>query len=176
MTTREHTLLLNSWMLPHRVIRWEEAITLWYLGKVDVLEEYDVLISSPTITVPLPAVVRLRRHVSGVRRGVKFSRSNVFSRDGYQCQYCGSKKPRCELSFDHVLPRTHGGRTGWENIVTACRPCNLKKRNRTPEQAGMRLMRPPARPVSLPIEPMSFGGRDIPTEWRCYCVSESNAA
>lgn len=163
-------------MLPHRVIRWEEAITLWYLGKVDVLEEYDELISSTSITVPMPAVVRLRRHVAGVRRGVKFSRSNVFSRDGYQCQYCGSKKPRSELSFDHVLPRTHGGRTGWENIVTACRPCNLKKRNRTPEQAGMGLLRPPVRPASLPIEPMSFGGREIPSEWRFYCTTASNAA
>ncbi len=171
-----HTLLLNSWMLPHRVIPWQEAITLWYLGKVDVLEEYDDFIASPSISVPMPAVVRLRRQVAGVRRGVKFSRANVFSRDGYQCQYCGSKKPRGELSFDHVLPRTVGGRTGWENIVTACRPCNLKKRNRTPDQAGMRLLRPPTRPVSLPIEPMSFGGREIPEQWRFYCAGSSNAA
>lgn len=172
----EYSLLLNSWMLPHRIIPWQEAITLWYLGKVDVLEEYDDVVASPSVTMPLPAVVRLRRQVIGVRRGVKFSRANVFSRDGYQCQYCAIKKPRTELSFDHVLPRTHGGRTGWENIVTACRPCNLKKRNRTPEQAGMRLLRQPVRPTSLPIEPMSFGGREIPFEWRCYCPFSSNAA
>jgi len=172
----EYALLLNSWMLPHRIIPWQEAITLWYLGKVDVLEEYDDIVASPSVSMPLPAVVRLRRQVVGVRRGVKFSRANVFSRDGYQCQYCANKKPRSELSFDHVLPRTHGGRTGWENIVTACRPCNLKKRNRTPEQAGMRLLRQPVRPTSLPIEPMSFGGREIPLEWRCYCAFSSNAA
>lgn len=171
----EHTLLLNSWMLPQRIIPWQEAITLWYLGKVDVLEEYDAVVASPSISVPLPAVVRLRRQVAGFRRGVKFSRANVFSRDGYQCQYCGTKKTRSELSFDHVLPRTCGGRTGWENIVTACRPCNLKKRNRTPDQAGMRLMRAPIRPTSLPIEPMSFGGRTIPSEWAFYCPRENAA-
>ncbi len=167
---RAHSLLLNVWMLPQRIIPWHEAITLWYLGKVDVLEEYDELVSSPSLSVPLPAVVRLRRQVTGFRRGVKFSRANVFSRDGYQCQYCGVRKIKSELSFDHVLPRTCGGRTGWENIVTACRPCNLRKRNRTPDQAGMRLLRPPIRPASLPIEPMSFGGREIPEEWRGYCV------
>ncbi len=164
-------------MLPQRIVPWQDAITLWYLGKVDVLEEYDLIVASPSIVVGVPAVVRLRRHVAGIRRGVKFSRANVFSRDGYACQYCGMKKPRSELSFDHVLPRTAGGRTGWENIVTACRPCNLKKRNRTPEQAGMRLLRPPTRPTSLPIEPMSFGGREIPAEWRDYCLAASpNAA
>ncbi len=165
------TLMLNAWMLPQRIIPWQEAITLWFLGKVDVLEEYDLFVASPSISVPLPAVVRLRRLVPNLRRGVKFSRANVFSRDGYTCQYCASKKSRSELSFDHVLPRTHGGRTGWENIVTACRPCNLKKRNRTPEQAGMRLLRKPVRPTALPIEPMSFGGREIPAEWRDYCLA-----
>lgn len=173
---KDHTLVLSSWMFPQRVVPWQDAITLWYLGKVDVLEEYDELVASPSVVVAVPAVVRLRRHVAGIRRGVKFSRANVFSRDGYACQYCGLKKPRSELSFDHVLPRTAGGRTGWENIVTACRPCNLKKRNRTPEQAGMHLLRAPARPTSLPIEPMSFGGREIPHEWRDYCLVPSSAA
>ncbi len=171
----DHTLVLSSWMLPQRVVLWQEAVTLWYLGKVDVLEEYDDLVASPSLVIAVPAVVRLRRHVAGIRRGVKFSRANVFSRDGYACQYCGLKKPRSELSFDHVLPRTAGGRTGWENIVTACRPCNLKKRNRTPEQAGMHLLRAPARPTALPIEPMSFGGREIPREWRDYCATSSAA-
>ncbi|HTJ83080.1 MAG TPA: HNH endonuclease [Polyangiaceae bacterium] len=170
------TLLLNAWMLPQRIISWQEAITLWFLGKVDVLEAYDLVVSSPSTSVPMPAVVRLRRLVPHVRRGVKFSRANVFSRDGYTCQYCASKKPRCELSFDHVVPRTFGGRTAWENIVTACRPCNLKKRNRTPEQAGMRLLRKPMRPQSLPIEPMSFGGREIPIEWRDYCMTAPTVA
>jgi 5-methylcytosine-specific restriction endonuclease McrA len=168
--------MLNAWMLPQRIIPWQEAITLWFLGKVDVLEEYDLLVASPSIAVPLPAVVRLRRLVPNLRRGVKFSRANVFSRDAYTCQYCASKKSRSELSFDHVLPRTHGGRTGWENIVTACRPCNLKKRNRTPEQAGMRLLRKPVRPHVLPIEPMSFGGREIPEQWRDYCANQGVVA
>ena len=163
------TLVLNSWMLPQRILPWQEAITLWYLGKVDVIEAYDDWVASPSITVPLPAVVRLRRHVANIRKGVRFSRANVFARDGFACQYCGLKKLRCELSFDHVVPRMHGGRTGWENIVTACRPCNHKKRNRTPDQAGMKLLRRPGRPHSLPIEPLGFGERQIPPEWSMYC-------
>jgi len=163
------TLLLNSWMLPQRIVPWQEAITLWYLGKVDVLEAYAESVASPSISVPMPAVVRLRRNVVNVRKGVKFSRANVFARDAFSCQYCGSRKPRNELSFDHVVPRVVGGRTTWENIVTACRPCNHKKRNRTPEQAGMKLLRKPARPHSLPIEPMGFGERQIPPEWTVYC-------
>lgn len=169
MPMSEHCLLLNAWMLPQKVIRWEQAVTLWFLGKVDVLEAYDLWVSSPSLSVPLPAVVKLRRSPAPFRRGIKFSRANVFSRDGYTCQYCGAHKPRAELSFDHVVPKTHGGKTGWENIVTACRPCNLKKRNRTPEQAGMRLIKAPVRPNVLAIEPMAFGGRDIPAEWRGYC-------
>jgi 5-methylcytosine-specific restriction endonuclease McrA len=165
------TLLLNSWMLPQRIVPWQEAITLWYLGKVDVLEAYGDWVSSPSITVPLPAVIRLRRHVASVRKGVKFSRANVFARDGFSCQYCGVKKTKNELSFDHVVPRMAGGRTGWENIVTACRPCNHKKRNRTPDQASMKLLRKPVRPHTLPIEPMGFGERQIPPEWSMYCVA-----
>jgi 5-methylcytosine-specific restriction endonuclease McrA len=163
------TLLLNAWMLPQRILPWQEAITLWYLGKVDVLEAYGESVASPSISVPMPAVVRLRRHVASVRRGVKFSRANVFARDGFACQYCGFKKSRSELSFDHVVPRVVGVRTTWENIVTACRPCNHKKRNRTPEQASMKLLRKPVRPHTLPIEPMGFGERQIPPEWSIYC-------
>src|SRR5687768_14228183 len=90
----DHTLVLSSWMFPQRIVPWQDAITLWYLGKVDVLEEYDELIASPSIVISVPAVVRLRRHVAGFRRGVKFSRANVFSRDAYSCQYCGLRKPR----------------------------------------------------------------------------------
>lgn len=172
------TLLLNSWMLPQRILPWQEAITLWYLGKVDVLEAYRESVASPSISVPMPAVVRLRRHVVGVRKGVKFSRANVFARDGFACQYCGLRKARSELSFDHVVPRVAGGRTSWENIATACRPCNHKKRNRTPDQAGMKLLRKPVRPTVLPVEPLHLalggtgsgdGSRPIPPEWSVYC-------
>lgn len=165
----EPALLLNAFMMPQRIIPWQEAVTLFFLGKVDVLEEYEERIASPSVVIPLPAVVRLRRVGLFVRRGVKFSRANVFARDGFQCQYCGDRRTRSELSFDHVQPKTAGGRTGWDNIVTACRPCNLKKRNRTPEQAGMRLLKSPVRPRSLPIEPSSLRAGRIPPQWVDYC-------
>lgn len=148
------TLLLTPWMSPHRVLAWEDAIVLVYLDKVDVLETYPEVVRSPSTAMQMPAVVRLRRHVPPVKRGVKFSRVNVFTRDGYRCQFCGKKKPARELNYDHVVPRVQGGKTVWENIVTACagpNGCNAKKAGRTPEQAGMRLIRQPLRPKSLPI-------------------------
>ncbi len=80
------------------------------------------------------------------------------------------------LTRDHVVPVSQGGRDTWMNVVAACKSCNQRKSGRTPDQAGMRLLRPPVRPTSLPIEPMSFGGREIPEQWRFYCSGSSNAA
>jgi 5-methylcytosine-specific restriction endonuclease McrA len=167
------TLLLTPWMMPHRVIPWQTAVTMRFLGKVEVLEEYDEEIASPTTTIRAPAVVRLLRPTLTMKRGVKFSRLSVFTRDGFRCQYCGVKKPARELSYDHVLPRVQGGRTSWENIVTACYPCNGKKRGRTPEQAGMKLLRRPTKPTWLPPAPVVTPSKSIPPVWSPYCEMAS---
>src|SRR5262245_12993684 len=121
------TLLLTPWMMPHKIISWQDAITMMFLDKVEVLEAYNEEIASPSLTIPMPAVVRLKRVASSMKRGVKFSRINVYTRDGFRCQYCGQKKRTDELNYDHVLPRVQGGKTVWENIVTACYPCNNRK-------------------------------------------------
>jgi 5-methylcytosine-specific restriction endonuclease McrA len=164
------TLLLTPWMAPHKVISWQAAITLSVLGKVDVLEEYDEAIRSPSLTMRAPAVVRLRRPLGAVKRQVKFSRVNVFARDGFRCQYCGVKRTPHELNYDHVVPRVQGGKTEWENIVTACYECNGKKRGRTPEQAGMTLRRPPVKPKWLPMTtPLGRDPSQIPEVWSPYC-------
>ena len=86
-----------------------------------------------------------------MKRGVKFSRNNVFARDDFRCQYCGARKSARELNYDHVVPRVQGGKTVWENIVASCYDCNGMKRGRTPEQAGMKLLRAPVKPRSLPM-------------------------
>ncbi len=140
-----------------------------FLGKVEVLEEYDeVLYRSVDVTIRMPAVVRLVRVFRGIKRAVKFSRVNVFTRDRFTCQYCGEKRKMRELNYDHVVPRHLGGRTTWENIVTSCYPCNAKKRNRTPEQAGMSLLSIPQKPKSLPITlHLNFGG-EVPDVWAGY--------
>lgn len=169
------TLLLNPWMMPHKIISWQDAITMMYLDKVEVLEAYDEEIISPSVSIRMPAVVRLKRAVGSVKRGVKFSRTNVFTRDGYRCQYCGEKKRSDELNYDHVVPRVQGGKTVWDNIVTACYPCNNRKRNRTPEQAGMALLSKPVKPRTLPIAPVLIDTKRMPEAWSMYCAAAGAA-
>src|SRR5262245_60967993 len=151
MTKR--ALLLSAWYLPMRVLPWQDAVKLVYLGNVDVLAAYDEVIRSPSITWQLPAVIRQRRSVPSRAMGVKFSRTIVYLRDRYTCQYCQRHLPESELTFDHVVPRSRGGRKTFANIVTACRPCNARKGHRTCDEAGMFPRREPTHPRSLPLGP-----------------------
>lgn len=166
METR--TLLLNSWAMPHAILTWEEAICLVYQDKVSVLEEYDEIVSSPSISYFIPAVIQLKHQVATMKKGVKFSRINVFTRDGFKCQYCGQRKTMRELNYDHVVPRKQGGKTTWDNIVTCCYPCNELKAGRTPEQAGMKLLRKPAKPHSLPLHAVYLDSGKVPLVWEPY--------
>ncbi len=164
-------LVLSAGMEPHRIVPWQKAIQMFFLGKVEVLEEYDeILYRSPTLVIRMPAVVRLVRVVRGIKRAIKFSRINVFTRDRFTCQYCGTKKRMRELNYDHVIPRHLGGRTTWENIVSSCYPCNSRKKNRTPEMAGMALLSIPSKPKSLPLTThLDFGPR-VPEVWADYVL------
>ncbi len=166
------TLLLTPWMAPHKVITWERAVVLWYLDKVEVLEEYEDVVRSPSISIRTPAVVRLKKAIRSAKQVVRFSRMNVFARDDFRCQYCGERKITRELNYDHVVPRKHGGRTAWENIVTSCYPCNDRKGSRTPEQAGMKLRKQPIRPRVLPIA-VAFRFRDVDVHslWEPYVMT-----
>jgi 5-methylcytosine-specific restriction endonuclease McrA len=144
------TLVLDQGYQPHRVVSWQRAITMLFDGKVEVVEEYEHDIRSVTFTIKMPAVVRLLRAVRS-KRGVKFSRINVATRDDFRCQYCGKKLPLGKLTYDHVVPRCQGGKTRWENIVMACYACNGRKGYRTPAQAAMRLGKQPVKPQWLPV-------------------------
>lgn len=169
-------LVLTPWMSPHRIVNWQEAVTLVFLRKAEALEEHAASVSSPSVTIQLPAVLRLKMHVAREKRDVKFSRVNVYQRDGHRCQYCGEKFPPAKLSYDHVIPRARGGQTTWENIVTACKRCNLKKGHHTLQQAGMKLLKKPARPKSLPlVQPLALP-REVPELWLPYLESDSRAA
>lgn len=162
-------LLLNSAFVPHKVISWEHAITMIYTDKVEVIETTDeVIYTKGDLVVKMPSVIRLVKPIHGMKRAVKFSRINVFTRDGFRCGYCGSPKRMGELNYDHVVPRHLGGRTVWENIVAACYPCNSRKSNRTPEQAGMKLLKRPFKPKQLPIMGPRFDPKDIPPAWVDY--------
>src|SRR6187402_1268903 len=107
------TLLLNQGFEPIKVISWQRAISLLFLGKVEVLEEYDHNIRSVNLVIKIPAVVRLLRAFRRHSRPVKFSRVNIYARDHYRCQYCGKKASITELTYDHVVPRSQGGMTEW---------------------------------------------------------------
>lgn len=166
MTTE--CLVLTPWMQPHQTVGWEEAITLAYTKKGEVLEHHNEFVSSPSTTLQLPAVIRLKLMVAKMKSDVKFSRINVYTRDGFRCQYCGNKRTMKNLNYDHVIPRSQGGKTNWENIVTSCIKCNLFKDCRTPEQAGMKLRKKPVQPKSLPIAGVFVLRSAAPELWAPY--------
>jgi 5-methylcytosine-specific restriction endonuclease McrA len=158
-------LLLNAWYLPIRIIGWEDAVTAWYKGIVDIVAEYEETISSPSVTMKLPAVVRLKRALPNKKKGVKFSRAGVYTRDRFRCAYCGKACRWDELTYDHVWPRRLGGPTNWLNIKAACIACNQKKGSRTPDESGMYPSEEPYEPKSLPLTPPPIDERKIEPEW-----------
>ena len=121
---------------------WQDAIKAVFLERVNIVEEYDHAVHSPSIEMKLPSVVSLKTYVKPSTNPA-FTRFNVFLRDRFCCQYCGS---RDDLTFDHLLPRSRGGHTTWMNVVAACSPCNLRKGNMTPAEAHMW-------PSQMPFQP-----------------------
>ena len=162
------TLLLTPWYFPHKVLTTEAAIGLVFRAKVDVVVAYDEEISSPSVTWKIPAVLRLKVMLARMKSDVKFSRINVYTRDKFACQYCAKKPPMKSLNYDHVIPRGKGGKTTWDNIVTSCVECNLKKDCRTPAEAGMRLLKRPEKPRSLPLSGVFVLPREVPELWKPY--------
>ncbi|KGJ06869.1 HNH endonuclease [Paracoccus sphaerophysae] len=134
---------------------WQETIKAVFLDRVSILAEYDEVVRSQREAIRIPSVVVLKDYVKP-RKRVAFTRFNLFLRDEFCCQYCGSKG---DLTFDHVVPRSRGGVTSWENVVAACSPCNLRKANKSLRASGMRLRRAPQRPSS---EEMHAAGRRFP--------------
>lgn len=136
------TLLLNADYMPIctrplSLITGRDAVERVYRERVSVVEEWDVAFRSPSIEIKVPKVVALNVY-SPVAAEPKFCRRSIFLRDGYRCQYCGEQFALGELTFDHVIPKSAGGKTTWTNILTACVKCNLKKRDRMPNYSGRR--------------------------------------
>lgn len=170
------TLVLSPGYEPVARVPWQRAVTLLFLGKVEVVEAYESLeIRSVTFVFKMPSIVRLLRALRGARRAIKFSRENVYARDGGRCQYCRAGVRRDEITYDHVVPRSLGGKTTWENIVTACIHCNQKKGGKTPEQAGMKLRCPPVKPKKLPetFRMTLLFKQGMPESWRAFLRSYS---
>ena len=162
-------LVLDVGMRPLRVEPWQRAICDLFLGKVEVVEySRDRTIQGVARAWPLPSVVRVVRHFKRERIQVRFSRLNIYTRDGFTCQYCGARLPSEDLTFDHVTPRSRGGSTTWDNIVTCCIPCNRRKSDRTPVEAAMHLRGRPRRPAYLPSITVKMNTGKIPAEWAPY--------
>lgn len=143
---------------PLSIWSWQDAIKALCRNSVTVVSEYNRVVRSPSTEMKLPSVLVLKEFVPE-RRTPAFTRFNVFLRDGFHCQYCGDTFKTSELTFDHVIPRSRGGRTAWNNIVTACHPCNVKKGDRLPHEMNMV-------PHHAPVEPTMFSlqkrGREFP--------------
>lgn len=168
----EKTLLLNQGYQPIKVISWMRAICLWCRNKAEIIESFDVNVNSPSASFKMPAVIRLLHQTKMMQIKLKFSRSNIYKRDNYICQYCGDPCTEKQLTLDHIIPKSMGGRTTWTNIASACMNCNTKKANRTPQQAGMKLIQQATYPGWLHNSPRYFNVREIPPEWEPWLQKE----
>lgn len=169
MTATAHVLFLDCNYRPLAVHPLRRAMTKLANGKVEVVEwSRDRTIYSAESEFKAPSVVRVLRSFRRDKLRVKFSRLNIYARDAFTCQYCRERCVTEDLNFDHVVPRSQGGKTCWENIVTSCVKCNSTKGNRTPEQAGMSLLRRPKKPHFLPAVMVRMDASKMPPEWANY--------
>ncbi len=168
-------VLTHAWR-PLRRVSWQLAFQWIFAGRAEVIENYpDRMVRSAHRAWPVPSIVRFVRRVKQRfrPRKITFNRRNVWLRDEGRCQYCGHGVPSDGFTYDHVVPRSRGGQTSWENIVVACLPCNQYKADLTPEKAGMRLVKTPTRPRKLPAR----GAAELrwrtgmPASWRDYLGS-----
>jgi 5-methylcytosine-specific restriction endonuclease McrA len=177
-------LVLNRSYLPIHVTSVRRAFSMLYQGVARVVDEQyetfdfdswrDLAIRAGDDSIGVvgglirvPRVILLTAFDRIPRRHVRFSRINVYARDRSTCQYCGRRFPRTDLNLDHVVPRSRGGRSTWQNVVCSCMDCNRRKGGRTPQQAGMRLIAPPRRPRWTPMVGVLAGRRGYP-EWRPF--------
>ena len=156
-------LVLNATYEPLCVIPQRRAAVLVLADKADVLHAGEAAFHSERLTVPAPSVIKLRYYVKvPYERAVSLNRRSVFARDDSRCQYCGDRAD----SLDHVVPRSRGGEHAWENVVAACRPCNLRKGDRYLHETAMRLFRRPAQPRHLTWVVVAVG--HVPVMWEQY--------
>jgi 5-methylcytosine-specific restriction endonuclease McrA len=153
---------------------WQDAVKAVFLRRVNVVSEYDRMVRSPNHEIRLPSVIVLKEYVPTARRPA-FTRFNVFLRDRFSCQYCGHALPAERLTFDHVIPRSRGGRTEWGNVVTACEPCNLRKGHRIPHESGIFPLRAPCSPNTFELQEngRSFPPNYLHKSWRDFLYWDS---
>ena len=163
-------LVLNQSYQPAGIISWQRAITLFFMDKVEIIDVYDVDIRSPSVVIKCPAVVKLHKNVKNKLRGVRFNKTNLYIRDGGRCSYCGQNIPLAKASYDHIVPKSQGGVTSWNNVAIACLPCNSKKDARTPEQAGMKLLNKPHKPKPF-FQEFTITSNRVHPQWKPWLTN-----
>ncbi len=153
-------LILNFSYEPLQFCTARRGLVMVLSGRAEQIECDGYLVRSPSISLQVPTVIRVLNLVKRkVRKSVSFSKKNILRRDGFMCQYCGDRDH--PLTVDHIIPKSRGGKTIWVNVVVACKPCNMKKGNRTAREANMRLRKAPSRPkfnfhqIVVPVGPPS---------------------
>lgn len=167
MSNLKTTLLLNSSYEPIGFISFRKLIKLFIKEKIDIISEWEEDISWASEKIKYPATVRLRYYVRNVKKKLRFSRKGLFRRDNFQCQYCAVALSTHELTVDHILPRSRGGISDWLNTVSSCKPCNWKKKNRTPEEANMQIINIPFIPKFDIIQGFRSGD-EFHNDWDNY--------
>lgn len=158
-------LVLDASFQPAMRVPWERAFKMIYEGVVEVIEETTKVKHTVNTEWRVPSILRFTTVALGKRR-VRFSRLSIYNRDRGRCQYCGKFCSLRAFELEHVFPQSRGGLTTWENTVTACTACNQKKTNRTPQEAGMTLIRKPVKPKTLSF--MYTWKQGMPESWRSY--------
>ena len=153
---------------------WQEAVKAVVSGRVNVVSFYERIVRSPSRAMQLPSVISLKEYIPAARRPA-FTRFNVFLRDRFSCQFCGEALPTHELTFDHLVPRSRGGRTTWENVVTACSPCNLLKGDRLMNESHMFPLIMPAQPTTFMLQEngRAFPPNYLHESWRDFLYWDS---
>ena len=158
-------LVLNQGYEPVSVCTVKKALLLCFLSKAELVEKRSgMTIHTMNIAYPFPSVIRLQSYIRIPFKKIELSRKNILRRDAFRCQYCGSHAH--PLTLDHIIPRSRGGGESWENLISACVPCNNRKGNRTPEEAGMRLLTIPRKPNHIVFLKHFMGKVDEP--WKPY--------
>jgi 5-methylcytosine-specific restriction endonuclease McrA len=166
-------LVLNATFEPLSVVSVRRAVVLLLKEKAEIVEAAEAELRSEHITMPMPLVIRLVYYVRiPYRVALPLTRRTVLARDHYTCQYCGKQPPRKDLTVDHILPRSRGGHTSWENVVTACQRCNGHKGSRTPEEANMKLLSRPVKPRYVALAMIESA--DTRQAWRKYIIQTAD--
>ena len=166
------TLVLNASYEVMKIVNWKRAVTWFFLDKVDIIEEYSEYIGTPSIEMKIPAVVRYRKLIRPKYRALKFSRTNIYARDNFTCQYCTHKIAQSKLTLDHVIPKSKGGPSSWTNCVACCISCNVKKADRTPKESSMKLLHEPRQPNQTEAFALAIRLKaiTIPDVWKNYSL------